>query len=69
MTRQTGWVVGAVALALSIYGVSQLSAQRSGHSPGEVHHRARPSDVVRARLVERLIERDRRRAVTTVRGD
>ena len=36
MTRQTGWVVGAVALALSIYGVSQLSAQRSGQSPGEV---------------------------------
>jgi hypothetical protein len=36
MTRQTGWVVGAVALALSIYGVSQLSAQRSGNSPGEV---------------------------------
>jgi hypothetical protein len=36
MTRQTGWVVGAVALALAIYGVSQLSAQRSGQSPGEV---------------------------------
>lgn len=36
MTRQTGWVVGAVALALSIYGVSQLSAQRSGQAPGEV---------------------------------
>jgi hypothetical protein len=36
MTRQTGWVVGAMALALLIYGVSQLSAQRSGQSPGEV---------------------------------
>jgi hypothetical protein len=36
MTRQTGWVVGAVVLALSIYGVSQLSAQRSGQSLGEV---------------------------------
>jgi hypothetical protein len=36
MTRQTGWVVGAVALALSIYGVSQLSAQRSGQPGGEV---------------------------------
>lgn len=36
MTRQTSWVVGAVALAMLIYGVSQLSAQRSGQSPGEV---------------------------------
>jgi hypothetical protein len=36
MTRQTGWLVGAVVLGLLIYGVSQLSAQRSGQPRGEV---------------------------------
>jgi hypothetical protein len=36
MARQAGWLAGAAALALLIYGVSQLSAQRSGPSHGEV---------------------------------
>ncbi len=36
MARQTGWLLGLALLGLSIYGVSQLAAQRGGRSQGEV---------------------------------